>query len=135
MTLGQQIIWLLVLALPVASVAWTMTHEEVLREPREYCLRQSQTCRNALLRKFFYLFTCEYCFSHYSALFFMLITHFKLLYLDWRGYLVAWLALVWVTNVYMSVFGQLRLDIRRERVEISSAEQDVKQKTGEKKVA
>ncbi len=135
MTLGQQIIWLLVLALPVASVAWTMTHEEVLREPREYCLRQSQTCPNALLRKFFYLFTCEYCFSHYSALFFMLITHFKLLYLDWRGYLVAWLALVWVANLYMSIFGRLRLDIRRERVEITSAEQDVQQKTREKKAA
>ena len=135
MTLGQQIIWLLVLALPVASVAWTMTHEEVLREPREYCLRQSQTCHNALLRKFFYLFTCEYCFSHYSALFFMLITHFKLLYLDWRGYLVAWLALVWVANLYMSIFGRLRLDIRRERVEITSAEQDVQQKTREKKAA
>jgi len=49
--------------------AWTVTHEEVFREPREYCLQRSQKCRRLLQRKFFYLFTCEYCFSHYMAAF------------------------------------------------------------------
>jgi hypothetical protein len=37
---------------------------------------------------------------------------------DWRGYLIAGFALVWVANQYMSIYGRLRLDIKRERVEI-----------------
>lgn len=123
------------LALPIASVAWTVTHEEVLREPREFCVRQSEQCRNLFIRKFFYLFTCEYCFSHYIALIFMLVAGFKMLFTDWRGYLIAWFALVWVANFYMSAFGRLRLDIKRDRVEIKGVEHEVKQKTGEEKVA
>jgi hypothetical protein len=133
--LSQQIVWLLLLALPVASVAWTVTHEEVLHEPREFCIRKSREGRSPLLRKFFYVFTCEYCFSHYIALFFMLVARYKLLFTDWRGYLMAWFALVWVANLYMSVFARLRLDIKRERVEIKGAEQEVERKTGGKKAA
>jgi hypothetical protein len=64
MLLSQQVIWLFVLALPVASISWTVTHEEVLREPRQVCTRKSETSRSLICRKFFYLFTCEYCFSH-----------------------------------------------------------------------
>ena len=67
MTIGTQVAWLLILAVPTASVAWTVTHEEVFREPREYCLQRSRKCRRLIERKFFYLFTCEYCFSHYVA--------------------------------------------------------------------
>ena len=66
-----------------------------------------------------YLFTCEYCFSHYVALFFLAITGFQMLYAGWRGYLIAWFALVWVANVYMSFFNRLRLDIKHENVEIA----------------
>ena len=40
-----------------------------------------------------------------------------------RGVL-AWFALVWIANVYMSLFGRLRLDIKRERVEIKLEEQE-----------
>jgi len=29
---------------------------------------------------------------------------------------------VWVGNIYMSLFGRLRLDIKRERVEIGAVE-------------
>jgi hypothetical protein len=118
MPVGSQIIWLFVLGIPVACIAWTVTHEEVFREPRDYCLRQSKGTRNPVRRKFFYLFTCEYCFSHYVAIAFLAITRYKLLYPDWRGYLVGGFALVWVANIYMSFFGRLRLDIKRERVEI-----------------
>jgi len=118
MPVGSQIIWLFVLGIPVACIAWTVTHEEVFREPRDYCLRQSKDARNPVRRKFFYLFTCEYCFSHYVAIAFLAITRYKLLYPDWRGYLVGGFALVWVANIYMSLFGRLRLDIKRERVEI-----------------
>jgi hypothetical protein len=127
MSLGQQLLTLVVLAIPIASIAWTITHEELFSKARNYCVRNSQTCRTVYERKFFYLFTCEFCFSHYVAAFFLVITRFKLIYVDWRGYLIAGFALVWVANVYMSIFGRLRLDIKRERVEISAVEQDVQQ--------
>ncbi len=47
------------------------------------------------------------------------ITGYKLLFDDWRGYLVAGFSLVWVANVYMSLFGRLRLDIKHEIVDIA----------------
>jgi hypothetical protein len=124
MPLGLQIAWLFILAVPIACIAWTVTHEEVLREPRDYCARKSESCQHLLQRKFFYLFTCEYCFSHYVALFFLFITRYKLLYTDWRGYLIAGFALVWIANQYMSLYGRLRLDIKRERVEIKQVENE-----------
>jgi hypothetical protein len=79
MTIATQIVWLFILAIPIASVAWTVTHEDVFREPREYCIRRSRKCRSLFQRKFFYLFTCEYCFSHYVTIFFLLLTGYKLL--------------------------------------------------------
>ncbi len=119
MTIGEQLAFLFILALPIASVAWTITHEEVFREPREWCRERSETCNRLLKRKFFYLFTCEYCFSHYITVIFLFITHFKLLYADWRGYLVSAFALVWVANVYMNLYSHVRLDIKREKVQIA----------------
>ncbi len=118
----EQIFYLAVIAVPIATVAWTVTHEEIFREPRDWCKHQSETSAQYALRKFFYLFTCEYCFSHYVTAIFLYITRFQLLYEDWRGYLISLFALVWVANVYMGLFGRLRLDIRKERVEIAAKE-------------
>src|ERR671920_347760 len=117
MSLSQQVAYLFLLAIPIACVAWTVTHEEVFREPREFCVRKSEGCRRWYQRKFFYLFTCEYCFSHYVTAFFLFVTGFKLLYADWRGYLLAFFALVWIANQYMSVYNRLRLDIKGEKIE------------------
>jgi hypothetical protein len=75
------------------------------------------------------LFTCEFCFSHYVAAVFLLITRFKLLFPDWRGYLISLFALVWVSNVYLAVFANLRLDIRHEGLEIKSKDLDLQSKT------
>ena len=122
--LGTQVALLFVLALPVACVACTVTHEEVFREPREYCVRRSRSHPNLLARKFFYLFTCEYCFSHYVTLLALWMTGFQLVLPDWRGYVLAGFALVWIANVYMSLFGRLRLDIREERLEIEISEHE-----------
>jgi hypothetical protein len=116
-SLTIQIVELFLLAIPVACIAWTITHEEVFREPREYCRRRSNECRRWYQRKFFYLFTCEYCFSHYVAAVFLAISRFKLLFPDWRGYLVGFFALVWISNQYMSAYNRLRLDIKTERLE------------------
>jgi len=128
--LSGQIAELFILAIPVASIAWTVTHEEVFREPREWCLKRSKACQRLLQRKFFYLFTCEYCFSHYITLLFLFLAGFKLLFDDWRGYLVAGFSLVWVANLYMSIFGRIRLDIKRERIEIETKEINREQPTG-----
>jgi|ERR1700675_2108225 len=128
MPINLQIIWLFVLSIPVASVAWTVTHEDVFREPREYCQRRCKDSRGVVQRKFFYLFTCEYCFSHYVAIFFLVLTRYKLLYTDWRGYLLALFALVWVSNIYMSIYNRLRLDIQSEKVELKVKEIDAVEK-------
>jgi hypothetical protein len=118
-SLLHQFATLLLLALPIACASWTVTHEEVFREPREYCKKKSQDCRSLPQRKFFYLFTCEYCFSHYVTAFILILVRFQLLYTGWRGYGLAWFALVWVANVYMSAFNRLRLDIKHENVSIA----------------
>jgi hypothetical protein len=99
-----------------------VTHEEVFREPRDWCAAKSTSCRRFYSRKFFYLFTCEYCFSHYVTAFFLFITRYTLLFDDWRGYLIAGFSLVWLANVYMSFFGRLRLEIREDRLTVAAAE-------------
>jgi hypothetical protein len=128
MGLANQVVWLLVLALPVASIAWTVTHEEVFREPREYCASRSEKSNSLFCRKFFYLFTCEYCFSHWVAAAFLVITRYKLLYDDWRGYLIALFALVYVSNFYIGVFGHVKLEVKKDRAEIKAIEAEVEAK-------
>jgi hypothetical protein len=76
-------------------------------------------CKTLIARKFFYLFTCEYCFSHYVTILFLFLTGYKLLMNDWRGYVIAGFSLVWIANIYMSLFGFLRQDIKKEQTEIS----------------
>jgi hypothetical protein len=113
MDLSTQITWLFLLAIPIACTAWTVTHEEVFVEIRDYCKRCSVESKILLKRKFFYIFTCEYCFSFYVTAFFLIITKYQLLFHDWRGYLIAELALVWIANMYMSLFFLLRTDIKK----------------------
>ena len=114
---SEQLFWLFTLSIPIACITWTITHEEIFSEPREYCIRKSKECKSILKRKFFYLFTCEYCFSHYIALFFIIITKYHLLLADWRGIIIAFFGLVWIANVYMSVFGFLRVGMKRTKMD------------------
>lgn len=118
MSLSLQITWLFLLAIPIACVAWTVTHEEVFKEPRQFCVNRSQEGKSLLERKFFYLFTCEYCFSHYVTIIFLFLTQYQLLLSGWKGYLIAGFSLVWIANVYMSLFGFLRQGISKEKAEI-----------------
>lgn len=122
MELSIQVFWLFVLAIPVACVAWTVTHEEVFREPRDYCVKQSTSNKVFWKRKFFYLFTCEYCFSHYVTIAAIAFTDFKLLLPDWRGYVIAGFSLVWIANVYMSLYARIKIDIKKEKTEIEAIE-------------
>jgi hypothetical protein len=124
---GEQLLQLAILAIPVATVTWTFTHEEIARAAREWCTEKSRNCSRGYQRKFFYLFTCEYCFSHYVAAFFVALTGFRLLLFGWRGFFLAWLTLVWLANLYMSLYGRLRLDIRHEHLQIQATEQAPKE--------
>ena len=128
MSLSTQLSWLFVLAIPVACVAWTVTHEEVFREPREFCQRKSKTCARVVQRKFFYLFTCEYCFSHYVTILFLILTRFRLLMDNWVGYVIAFFGLVFIANAYMSLYSRLRVDISSERKAMEVKEKEAKVK-------
>ena len=127
MSTSLEIVWLFVLPVPVACIAWTVTHEEVFREPHEYCVKKSRECRTLLARKFFYLFTCEYCFSHYVTVLFLFLTGYKLLLNDWRGYIISGFSVVWIANIYMSLFGLIRIDIKKEKTEIDQIDKENKE--------
>ena len=127
MSLNVQLIYLFVIAIPVACISWTVTHEEVFKEPRKFCELHSRRNKMFFVRKFFYMLTCEYCFSHYVTVIVLLITKFYLLYADWRGYVIAGFSIVWIANMYMSLFYLLRQGIKKEKVTIEEIEENNKQ--------
>jgi hypothetical protein len=130
--LSNQFGSLVLLGLAIACISWTVTHEDIFREPRDFCKDRSERCRRLFERKFFYLFTCEYCFSHYVTALFLFLTRFQMLYQGWRGYLIAEFALVWVANIYMSGFNRLRLEIKHENLEIKHTDLTVAEKANER---
>lgn len=129
LSLSQQLFGLFILALPVAAVAWTFTHEEIFHELRDFCAKRARDCARLYQRKLFYILTCEYCFSHYVAALLLVVTRFKMLYPDWRGYLVAGFAIVWIANIYMTVFGRILLEIKHEHIEIAASERAVQKRS------
>jgi len=108
--------WLFILAIPIACISWTVTHEDIWKESREYCKRKSETGSTFLMRKFFYVFTFEYCFSHYVTILILAISNYQLIFTDWRGYLVSGFSLVWIANIYMNLYAWIRIDIKKERI-------------------
>ena len=128
MDLITQIVWLFILAIPVACISWTVTHEEIFKEVMDYCNKKKDSDCPVLVKKFYYLFTCEYCLSHYLAIFFIALTGFTLLLDDTRGFLIAFFALVWVANVYMSLFAFIRIGIKQEKTEVNLKEQELQEK-------
>ena len=127
MQLQLEVQYLFLIAIPIACITWTVTHEEIFKEPREYCIKKSESCKNIVAKKFFYLFTCEYCFSHYVTLAFLLITKLHLGFADWRGYLISGFSLVWVANLYMSVFAILRIYSKKEKIDADLKEVELKE--------
>ncbi len=114
MLILEQIFWLIILAMAVGSIAWTVTQEEIFREWREYCTDKHNNCENLPQRKFFYFFTCEYCFSHWVTLLLLIFTGFRLLIDDWRGYILAFFVIPWISNQFMSIYRRLRVGIKHE---------------------
>jgi hypothetical protein len=124
--ISNQIAALFILAIPAACIAWTVTHEEIFAELKHYCTKRSQECKNIIKRKFFYLFTCEYCFSHYVTALLLVITKYHLLYDDWKGYLIGGFSIVWVANIYMSIYARIRVNLKKERIEADLIEEEKK---------
>lgn len=123
-----QIYWIIILSLIVASIAWTVTQEKIFEEPRNFAKRKSETSRNILIRKFCYVWTCEYCFSHWVALLVLLMTGFQVLFEDWRGYVLAFFLLPWIANQWMSLYRMLRVDIKHENLLAEQVKQENAQK-------
>ena len=121
----QQIAWLFVLSLPVASITWTVTHEEIFRELRDDCATRSRTCRRLVQRKFFYVFTCEYCFSHWVTLLILIVTGFRVLLDDWRGLMLAFFVIPWIANQWMSIYRRLRVGIKHENLQAKVVEENL----------
>lgn len=124
--LSTELAWLFILPIAIACISWTVTHEDIFREPREYAVARSRSSPSLLARKFFYVFTCEYCFSHYVTIAAVLVTGCRLLLDDWRGSVIAFFALTGVANAYLSGYARLRVDIKAERVQIEAVEKELK---------
>ncbi len=125
MTIGTQIFWLVILSMVVACIAWTVTQEEIFGEWREYCKDKCEDCGSILERKFYYVFTCEYCFSHWTTLLILIFTGFQLLIDDWRGYVLAFFAIPWIANQFMSIYRRLRVDIKHETLLAKEVEEKI----------
>ena len=125
MDISTQIFWLVILSVVVACCAWTVTQEQIFGEWRDYCKDKYQRCEPLLSRKFYYVFTCEYCFSHWTTLVFLVLTGFKLLIDDWRGYILAFFAIPWLANQWMSIYRRLRVGIKYENALAEIVEDEV----------
>jgi hypothetical protein len=128
MDIYRQIFWLVILSIVVASIAWTATQEEIFREWREYCQENCHEEKPILRRKFFYIFTCEYCFSHWTTILILILTGFRLLIDDWRGYILAFFAIPWVANQLMSIYRRLRVGIKHENLQAKVVEEELEDK-------
>jgi hypothetical protein len=62
------------------------------------------------------------------------LTGFTLVFSGWRGYLIAGFSLVWIANLYMSLFGRLRLAITSERQDIAVVEKMVQKEEAAEEV-
>lgn len=123
----HELLALAILGLPVACVAWTVTHEEIFREIRErFQKATADTTLPAWARKLAYMPTCEYCFSHYVALLCLHLTPVRLFSAGWPGFLLSWFALVWIANLYMNLHFRLRLSIRLAGAEAKHVERMVR---------
>ena len=54
----------------------------------------------------------------------LIITKYHLLYDDWKGYLVAGFSLVWIANIYMSIYNRIRVTLKKEKIEADLIEEE-----------
>jgi hypothetical protein len=61
------------------------------------------------------------------TIFFVALTDYHLLLGDWRGYLIGGFALVWIANLYMSLFQLLRVGMKKEKMDADIEEIKLKE--------
>jgi hypothetical protein len=130
--MAETILSLIVISLAVASVSWTVTQEQIFHELQEFSRARSKSAPSLIERKFFYVFTCEYCFSHWVTILLLIITGFQLLFDDWRGYLVAFFVIPWLANQWMSIYRRIRVEIKYENALAESVDVPGKSKTSKR---
>jgi hypothetical protein len=127
MNYAMQMIFALLLAIPVASIVWTFTQEEVFKEVRDSLKAYQKRHADSFWRqKLAYLPTCPYCLSHYVAAVFIAVFNFHMLADDWRGYVVSLFTLVLVTNLYVSLYNLVRVALRRQKALADKAEAELR---------
>jgi len=57
----------------------------------------------------------------------LIVTGYKLLINDWRGYIIAGFALVWIANVYMSLFSMIRVNLKEEGLTAKMEEKELEE--------
>jgi hypothetical protein len=57
----------------------------------------------------------------------LFLTNYKLLMDNWVGYVLGGFALVWIANVYMSIYNWIRIDIKKERIIAQKEEKNIEQ--------
>lgn len=120
---GDQIAFALILGIPAACLTWTVTQEEIFAGVRR-TLAGYRSRHNASWwsRQIAYVPTCPYCFSHYVAGLLIALLNFKMLADDWRGYLISLFTLVFIANVYITVYHMFRAELRWKRALADRAE-------------
>lgn len=104
---------ILLAAIPVACIAWTVTQEEVFRELRDWlCSIRDNRAAAWWCRKLAYLPTCHYCFSHYVAAAVVAAFGLTLITTSPLGHVAAWFALVWIANIYITLYHILRQTLK-----------------------
>jgi len=58
------------------------------------------------------------------------LTRYYLLLEGWRGYVIAFFALTAVSNIYLSLYSRLRVDIKVDRLDAAVKEHQVAAVTG-----
>ena len=56
----------------------------------------------------------------------LIVTQYHLLYDDWRGYFIGGFSLVWIANLYMSLFGRLRITLKKDKLDANLKEEELK---------
>jgi hypothetical protein len=57
----------------------------------------------------------------------LIMTKYTLLYEGWRGYLIAGFTIVWIANVYMSVYNLIRIDLKKNKLIAKKEEQNLEE--------
>lgn len=49
------------------------------------------------------------------------------MYDGWRGYLIAGFSMVWIANVYMSIYNLIRIDLKKNKLIAKKEEQSLEE--------